>query len=141
MGDVEAVVKASVSLRWPHVIAILGFLGLGGGYLRYTVVKADDRAGEARALAGQGAEIAKGAAAGAAQDYAAIDAKLGPTAAVAAATASACVTRAELEAVHRRIDALPLAGFRHRPRRTAPAVSVPSAVTAPLPPSAAPVAP
>lgn len=119
------------------IIVALGGTSGGGLYLGAraddTAGEAKERAVEAKAIGTAGARAAQTAKVEASAGYAATREKLDATAEVAADAASACVTRAELEAVHRRIDALPLAGRRGRGRGRRPVVVVPPEVKAPLP--------
>lgn len=123
---------------------VTALAGLGGAGL-YTGVRADASADEAKQLGEHGAEVAKTAKreaqtakVEASAGYQATREKLDATATVAAGAATACATRAELEAVQRRIDELPLVGGRRRPRaRRVPAAVVPPEVKAPLPPTPA----
>ncbi len=137
--------SGSVTISRKALAGIVAALGALGGFGVYTGVKADDKASDAQddatkaqRLGEAGAKLAKTATAVATERYDDIAEKLDPTAKVADDLANACATRAELEAVHRRIDALPLAGRRRRPgRRRTPAVFVPPEVKAPLPPTPA----
>jgi hypothetical protein len=132
----------SVSVSRRTLIAVTTALASLGGYGAYKGIKADDRASAAQEdaataqqLGEHGAELAVKATAVAVERYDDIADKLSPTAKVANDLANACATRAELEAVHRRIDALPLAGRRRGYRRRTPAVEVPPEVNKPLPPA------
>jgi hypothetical protein len=137
--------SGSVTISRKALAGIVAALGALGGFGVYTGVRADDKASDAQddaahaqQLGERGAKLAQTAKVEASAGYAATREKLDATAEVAADAATACVTRAELEAVHRRIDGLPLAGRRRRTgRRRVPAAVVPPEVNAPLPPTPA----
>lgn len=140
--DGDTIVKASgsVNLKWPHVIAILGALGIGGTFLTHKANRADDRAGEAKDDAAEakqigtaGKQLAQTARTEATAGYVALKDKVEPTADVAADVASACVPRAEFEALKKQFNELPLAAARRRALPRKPAAVVPPAMKEQLP--------
>src|SRR5688572_24255574 len=138
-GDTIVKASASVNLKWPHIIAILGALGVGGGALTYTAVRADDNASEAKSKVEIVEKTATDAAKGAAEDHAATKEKLDPTAGAVTKLRDDVnfLLRIESERQERRER---MAGRRAR-RVVVPAPApVPPEVKEPLPPTAAPAA-
>lgn len=104
---------------------------------KQTAEKAEERSERGEVAARSAKVEAVKAKTEATAGYAVTKEKLDATAEVAADAATACATKAEIADLHRRIDALPLAGRRPRRGRRRPGVVVPPEVKEPLPPTPA----